>query len=78
MTESLYLVIERAKRSWRGTRVARISKKRPTLARPSEQAIIKLRVEIPDNIMEPREVNVRIEREHIALPNITATSQPAL
>ncbi|MBA4136736.1 MAG: hypothetical protein C0518_05410 [Opitutus sp.] len=77
MSETLYLVLQRARYGWRGARIAKVSKKRPTLSRPSEQALVKLSVVLPDNVLQPREVRVEVKSEHIVAPTITVTSQPA-
>lgn len=76
MTEILYLVVERSRLGWKGTRIAKVSKKRPTLSRPSEQALVKLSVALPDNVLQPREVRVEVKPEHIVAPTITVTSVP--
>lgn len=73
---TLYLVLEPAKRCWRGVRISSVSKKRPSLKRPSEQALVKLSVSIPDNVLQPREVSVEIKPEHIVAPVVSVTSQP--
>lgn len=77
MTESLYIIIERTRRGWRSVRISKVSKKRPVLKRPSEQALIKLEIAIPDNVLQPRVVRVEVKPEHIAAPVVTVTSQPA-
>lgn len=77
MTQQLYLVIERRKYRWQGLRISRISRKRPMLARPSEQALVKLVIDIPDSVMDPRAVQVAILPEHIVAPVATAKSAPA-
>jgi hypothetical protein len=76
MTESLYLVIERHRKRWNGPRIAKVSKRKPTLARPSEQALVRLCVQIPDNVLEPRVVHVEVKPEHIVAPVVTAQSSP--
>ena len=75
MTETLYLIVERGPRRWSGVKIAKVSKRKPVLARPSEQALIKLSVHLPDNVLEPREVHVEVKPEHIVAPVVTATSQ---
>lgn len=77
MTETLFLVLEQSRKRWRGVRIARVSKKRPHLARPSEQALVKIRLTIPDTVLDPKVVDVVINPEHIAAPTITVRSQPA-
>ena len=77
MTETLYLVISRPqKRAWRGPRIELIKRKRPALARPSEQALVRLCIDIPDGILQPRTVQVAILPEHIITPVVTAKSTP--
>lgn len=77
MTLSLYLVIERQRVRYRGLRIAKVSKRRPLLARPSEQALIKVGITIPDTVLEPRVVYVEIKPEHIVAPTVTVSSQQA-
>lgn len=77
MTETLYLVLERHRRGWRGIRISKIAKKRPTLPRPQEQALVRLSISLPDNVLEPRTVHVDIKPEHIVTPTVTAASTPA-
>lgn len=72
----LYLVIERSKPSWKGPRIARVAKKRPTLTRPTEQALVHLAVDLPKDLLEPRVVRVDVKPEHVSAPTVTATSQP--
>ncbi len=71
MTESLYLVLERSKYRWGGVRISSVTKRKPTLKRPSEQALVRLQVSIPDNVLQPREVKVEIKPEHLVQPTIT-------
>lgn len=75
MIETLYLVIERSRKAWRGPRIARVSKRKPALKRPSEQALVRLSISLPDRLLEPRVVQVEIKPEHVAAPTITATPQ---
>jgi hypothetical protein len=75
---SLYLVIERSKHAWKGPRIARVSKNKPTLPRPTEQAIVKLSISLPEDVLKPRVVYVEVKPEHIVAPEITASSQPAI
>ena len=63
-TETLYLLIEPSKKWWRRARIAKVTKKKPTLA--DGQALIRLQVEFPDNICQPPEVTVKVKQEHIA------------
>jgi hypothetical protein len=80
MAESLYLVIERRKRgSWRdgNVRIAHISKKRPFLKRPSEQALVKLLITLPDRMLEPRVINVEIKPEHVAQQPVSVSPTAA-
>jgi hypothetical protein len=76
MIESLYLVISRpqGRFKYRGPRIEKVSKRKPTLGRPSEQALVRLRVEIPDSVLEPRVVQVEIKPEHIVQPVVTVKS----
>jgi hypothetical protein len=73
----LYLVLEPTRRGWRSVRISKVSKKKPRLPRPSEQAIVRLSVCIPDNVLQPREIKVEIKPEHIVAPVVTVSSQPA-
>lgn len=75
--ETLYLVIERPQRPqrrWRGIVITKITRKRPLLKRPSEQALLKLRIDIPDTIMEPRAISVQIKPEDIIAPTTAVTA----
>lgn len=75
MTETLYLVIEPSRKYWRGVRISRVSKRKPVLKRPSEQALLKLCVALPDNVLQPREVRVEIKPEHLQQPVISVSPQ---
>lgn len=77
MTENLYLVIQRGARSWSGPRIVKVSKRKPTLNKPSEQALVRLCIQIPDRVLEPRVVHVEVKPEHIVAPVVTASSQPS-
>jgi len=77
MTHSLYLILEPSRKRYRGPRIARISKTRPSLPRPSEQALVRLVLTIPDDVLQPREVRVEIKREHVVQPIISVSSEPA-
>lgn len=77
MTQSLYLIIEPSRKRWRGPRIARISKCKPSLPRPSEQALIRLVIAIPDDVLQPREIRVEVKREHVVQPTVTVQSEAA-
>ena len=77
MTTTLYLVIQRGPRTWSGVRIVKVSRKRPTLQKPSEQALVRLMIDLPDRALEPREVRVEVKPEHITAPVITVRSEPA-
>ena len=71
----LYLVLERPRtRRWRGIVITKITRKRPSLKKPSEQALLKLRIDIPDAIMEPRAIAVTIKPEDIIAPVTTVAA----
>ena len=79
MTTNLYLVIERRKRGyWSGgpLLISKVSKKKPTLPRPTEQALVQLAINLPDRLLEPRTVTVQINPDHIIPPAATAASTP--
>ena len=72
--ENLYLLIVPRKHYWRGVRIARIAKKRiePNIG----QAIVRLRVELPDGVLQPPECHVVIKHEHLSTPKVEISSQP--
>jgi|HubBroStandDraft_1064217.scaffolds.fasta_scaffold02417_10 hypothetical protein len=72
MTEILYLVVQRGR--W-DPRIHMVTKRKPLLPRPSEQAIVKLEIRLPDRIMDPPHVTVQINEEHIAKPTILVTAK---
>ena len=75
MTEYLYLIIERPRRQqWKKAHITKVSKKKPVLPRPTEQALVRLSINIPDGLFEPRTVPVEIKPEHIIPPVVTANS----
>lgn len=74
ITSSLYLVLERSKPSWRGVRISSVTKRKPTLKRPLEQALVRLLISLPDDVLEPRVVRVEINADHIVPPAITVSS----
>jgi hypothetical protein len=80
MSETLYLVIEERRRgAWRKgkLRISAVSKTRPALARPTEQALVRINVELPDMLLQPRAVNVEIKADDIAHQPISVTSSKA-
>jgi hypothetical protein len=76
MIEILYLVIERGR--WNHPRISKVAKKRPILKKPSEQALVRLSIALPDKLLEPRCVQVEVKPEHVVAPTVTATSTPAV
>ena len=76
MTHSLYLIIERAHAASCGKKrvLQRVTKRKPVLPRPTEQALVRLEIQIPDGLFEPRCVPVQIKPEHIVPPVVTANS----
>ncbi|MBL9187891.1 MAG: hypothetical protein JNK23_10455 [Opitutaceae bacterium] len=76
MRTHLYLVLERPqRRRWRGVQIVSIARRMPVLKKPSEQAVLKIALDIPDNALEPREVRVEVKPEHIIAPVVTVKSE---
>lgn len=75
MKTALFLVLEPGK--YGATKIVRISRRCPALKKPTEQAILKLNIDLPDHrqVFKPREVTVEIKPEHIATPKITVTPE---
>lgn len=73
MITALYLTLERGR--WGSTKVTKISRRCPRLAKPTEQALLKLNIDLPDSrdVFRPREIAVQIRPEHLALPAATVT-----
>ncbi len=71
--ETLYLIIVPGKRAWQSPRIARISKRKPTVQ--IGQALVRLNIAIPDNALRPPVISVEIKPEHIAQPEMKVTSQ---
>lgn len=65
MTTSLYLIIERHKRTWKGPLIRQVTKKRPRLLKPTMQALVHLQITIPDDTLYPKPINVVVGTEHI-------------
>lgn len=74
---TLFIVCEPHKRYGHTTVITSVKRKKPKLPRPTEQAIVKLEIDLPDGIFNPRVVNVVVAREHITPPVPTAKSAPA-
>jgi hypothetical protein len=67
-------VLERG-RWYNSVKISKVTKKKPTLKRPSEQALVKLIIDIPERVLRPREVRVQIAAEHISQAVVTAKSE---
>lgn len=71
-TETLWLVIEKRSRhrSWCGSlRIGKISRRKPDIK--IGQALLQLRLILPDGALNPPSVNVEIKPEHLAQPQTT-------
>lgn len=75
MNVPLYLVLQRGPRQWSGIRIVKVSRKKPVMEKPSEQALVRLLINVPDNVLEPREVRVEVKPEHIVAPVVTVVSE---
>ncbi len=72
---TLYLVVSKNPRYYSSTRIERVCKKKPVLPRPTEQAIVRMDIDLPDGLFKPPQVNVQINPEHIIRQPVTVTPQ---
>ncbi|HZZ20292.1 MAG TPA: hypothetical protein VFE25_13025 [Opitutaceae bacterium] len=72
MTDELYLLIEKGGYYGYPT-ISKVLRKRPDLTHPTGQALIKIVIDIPHNILEVPEVKVAIGEHHLQRPIATVT-----
>ena len=76
-TETLYLIVTPTLRGrWhRKLRIRSVTKHRPT---PKiGEAMVRINVHLPDDVLTPPVVNVEIKPEHIAAPAVKVEATPA-
>lgn len=71
-THTVYLVVEKGRFYW-NSKISKITRKQPTIT--IDQALVKLNVQIPDNIFEPHEVTCKVLPEHIKRPTPEVESE---
>ena len=80
MTETLYLTIKPRRQSrWRSDiRIAAVSKRRPKLMPGTQIAVVKLNIQLPDDIVIPTipVATVTVPRELIQTPKVEVKTEP--
>ena len=71
--ETLYLIIAPSGREWKGPRIARVSKRKPTVK--VGQALVRLNIAIPSDALRPPTISVEIKPEHIMQTPVTVSSE---